>query len=178
MEEKVLKSRLAYNGVFLKVQQDQVEMVNGEIRAREYILHPGASMIIPLLDEETLIMEYQYRHALKKCFWEFPAGKIDRGEDPLQTAKRELKEETGFEAQNWRHLTTIHPVIGYADERIEIFLASNLTQGKQSLDQGELLEVHKVKIEDLYQRVKKGQITDVKTQIGTFWLEKVLKESW
>lgn len=178
MEEKVLKSRLSHNGTFLKVQEDIVEAKNGKKFTREYIRHPGAAMIIPMLDSETLIMEYQYRHALKSCFWEFPAGKFDPGESDLDAAKRELKEETGYEAQEWRHLTTIHPVIGYADERIEIYLAKKLILGEQNLDQGEHLEVHQVKIKDLHQWIKEGKLTDVKTQIGVFWLEKVLKDQW
>ena len=177
--EKILNSRLAWQGGFLKVVQDEVVLSNGAKRRREYIRHPGAALVIPMLDEQTVLMVRQWRHPLQKEFLEFPAGKIDPGEDMAVTANRELTEETGHIAGELRYLTTIHPVIGYADERIGIYLGRDLKpQVAAHTDPNEILSVEKVKISDLYQMTRNEQLTDVKTQIAVFWLEKVLKEGW
>jgi ADP-ribose pyrophosphatase len=117
--EKTLSSERVFDGRFLKVQRDEVLSPDGKTYVREYIKHPGAAMIIPLLSVERTMMIKQYRYAVGQFFWEFAAGKIDPGETSLQTAKRELQEETGLLANQWRYLTTIHPVIGYADEKID-----------------------------------------------------------
>lgn len=178
LTEKKIRTKVAYKGFFLQVQKDEVSLPNGRKTFREYIKHPGASMIIPILPNGNLVMIQQFRYPLKKVFLEFPAGKIDKGETALATAKRELKEETGYIAKNWRHLTTIHPVIGYANEKIEIFLAQNLLQKEIQLDKDELLENVVVAPEELMDLVKKSKITDVKTQVGVFWLEKVIKDKW
>ena len=176
--ESVVSSKLVYDGSFLKVQKDQVKLSNAATSSREYILHPGAAMIIPLLDENTVILERQYRHPLKKVFWEFPAGKIDKGETAEQTAHRELREETGYQAGHMNWLTTLHPGIGYSDERIEIYLARDLVAGSSNLDENEFVTLHKVPVSELLEMSRTGQVTDVKTQIGIFWLEKILSKTW
>lgn len=155
-----------------------MQLPSGQTADREYIKHPGASMIIPLFDDQTVLLERQYRHALKKSFWEFPAGKLDLHETAEQAAHRELQEETGYTSGKMRWLTTIHPVIGYADEHIEIFLAEDLQLGPQRLDEGEHLSLHRKKISEVLELVKSGQVTDVKTQVGIFWLEKILSGQW
>jgi ADP-ribose pyrophosphatase len=178
MDEKVLNSKLVFQGTFLKVIRDRVRMEDGHEKNIEYIRHPGAACIIPLKANGKIIMEMQYRHPLNKIFLEFPAGKIDHGETTLQTAQRELKEETGYTANKWTFLTMIHPVIGYSDEKIDIYLAEELTSGKAELDPGEKVELFELTHEQLMERVRLGEVTDVKTQIASFWLDKILREGW
>jgi len=135
-------------------------------------------MVIPLLADGRVVMERQYRYPLRREFIEFPAGKIDPGEDPLATAKRELREETGYEAQEWTHLTTIHPLIAYSDERIEVFAARKLNLLAPSLEAGEFLEVFAANPIEALRWVREGRVTDVKTVIGLFWLEKLQRGEW
>lgn len=178
LEEKTLSSKQIFRGRFLKVEQDQVQAPDGKTYVREYIIHPGAAMMIPLLPNGNVVMIHQYRHAVKKVFLEFPAGKRDQGEASLLTAQRELKEETGYEAKEWKFLTTIHPVIGYSNEHIDLYLARDLTLMQRQLDHGEFIEVIEVKPAELMRYVREGNVSDVKTQIGAFWLDKILREEW
>ncbi|XGC80252.1 NUDIX domain-containing protein [Bdellovibrio bacteriovorus] len=178
LEEKTLSTEQIFKGRFLKVERDQVQAPDGKVYTREYILHPGAAMMIPLLPNGKVVMVHQYRHAPRKVFLEFPAGKRDHNEDSLLTAKRELKEETGYEAKEWKFLTTIHPVIGYSNEHIDLYLAKDLTLTQQTLDHGEFLEVVELTPAELMQKVADGQVSDVKTQIGAFWLDKIIRGEW
>ena len=160
---------MVYQGRFLKIVRDQVQLPNGGIGHREYILHPGAAAILPVLDTGEIILVEQYRHAIKKVFLEVPAGKKDPGEAPEVTAARELEEETGFKAQKMEFMTVIHPVIGYADEAIYLYKATGLVPGPQKLDPGEFLEIKKFTSAELKEKVRTGQITDVKTLTCLFW---------
>lgn len=178
LEEKTLSSKQVYKGRFLKIEQDEVQGPDGQVYTREYILHPGAAMMIPLLANGNVIMIHQYRHAVKKVCLEFPAGKRDPGEQTKTTAKRELLEETGYEAREWSFLTTIHPVIGYSNEHIDLYLARDLIQLQAQPDQGEFVEVIEVHPKELMKLVLSGEVSDVKTQIGAFWLEKILSGEW
>ncbi|MBO9665654.1 MAG: NUDIX hydrolase [Bdellovibrio sp.] len=178
LEEKTLSSKQIFKGRFLKVEQDQVQAPDGRIYTREYITHPGAAMMIPLLPNGNVVMVHQYRHAVKQVMLEFPAGKRDNGESSLLTAQRELVEEVGYQAGELQLLTTIHPVIGYSDEHIDLYLAKNLSKTEQKLDHGEFLEVVEMNPKDLIQLVREGKVSDVKTQIGAFWLDKILREEW
>lgn len=178
LSEKTLSSKDVYSGSFLKVKQDEVQGPDGKIYLREYIQHPGAALIIPVLNNNKVVMIRQYRHAVKKEFLEFPAGKRDSGEDSLITAQRELLEETGYSAKNWRFLTTIHPVIGYSDEHIDIYLAKDLSFSNMKLDAGEFLETVEVEISKLLELIQSGHLSDVKTQIAAFWLDKIMRGSW
>ena len=178
LEETRIDSALAYDGSFLKVRRDHVRLPNAAVATREYILHPGAVVILPLLDDGTVLLERQYRYPLDRVFIEYPAGKIDAGEDHLACAKRELQEETGYTATDWHFLCTIHNAIAYSDELLDIYLARNLTAGPAQLDAGEFLETYKATVPELLAQVKSGAITDVKTVIGTFWLEKILAGDW
>jgi len=176
--EKKLSSRVVYEGSFLKVMSDEVELPNGKKSVREYIPHPGASLIIPVTDKGQLVMIRQYRYPLQAEFIEFPAGQVDVGEDSRTAAERELAEEIGMSAKEFRHLTTIHPVIGYSNEKIEIYLAKGLFAANQHLDEDEFLNIFETSFEDALELMKQGKITDVKTMIGLFWYQQVLRDEW
>lgn len=178
LTEERIKGEWVYRGKLLHVRRDKVRLPDGESTEREYIEHPGAVMIIPMLESGELVMERQFRYPLRRDMLELPAGKIDPGEVPLECAKRELLEETGYAASAWRFVTTIHPVIGYSDERIEIFLAQGLTQHGGKLDEGENLEVFKLPLATALEWVREGRITDAKTVAGLFWAEKIVSGEW
>lgn len=179
LAERTLDSRLAFEGVFLKLFVDQVQSADGHQGTREYLRHPGAVMIIPLLDAEHVLLERQFRYPLGRSIVEFPAGKIDPGEPPFDCARRELFEETGYTARRWSHLGGLHNAIAYSDERIEIYLAEDLERsGDATLDAGETLEVFEAPWRQLLEWVRDGAVTDVKTMVGAFWLEKTLRGDW
>jgi len=170
--EVTLESREAWRGNFLRVQEDRVRLPDGAEAKREYVRHPGAVIIVPMLDDDTFILERQFRYPLHRHFIEFPAGKIDAGEPPLETAKRELKEETGYVAASWQRLATMHPCIGYSDEMIELFVARGLRQEGSKLDAGEFLEVLALKRDEILVNIRDGVITDTKTVVAMLWLER------
>lgn len=172
LAEETLESRLAWQGEFLEVHMDRVKCPDGHIAPREYLKHPGAVMIIPLLDDGQIVLERQYRYPLRRSFIELPAGKIDPGEDLLACAQRELLEETGYVARTWTHLGGFHNAIGYCDEKIEVFLAQGLEQRGAKTDDGEVLEIFTAPWQEVLAAVLDGRITDVKTIIGVHWLEK------
>ena len=178
LTETRIDGELVYDGHFLKVQRDTIELPDGKRTGREYIMHPGAVAILPLLDDGKVLLERQYRYPLHDVFIEFPAGKIDPGEDPLASAKRELEEETGYTATDWQFVTKIHNAIAYSDEHLDIFLASGLTAGPAKLDEGEFVETFTATVEQMLAWVRSGEITDVKTIIGAFWAEKILAGVW
>jgi len=177
LAEQTIKSDLIYQGkVLLEVRRDQVRLPDGKETVREYVKHSGAVVIIPVLDNGDLIFEKQYRYPVQRIMLELPAGKIDSGEAVLNTAMRELYEETGYIATEWRHLGRMHPCVGYSNERIEIFLAQGLQQeSTQHPDQGEFIELLTLSLEEAINRVKIGQITDGKTIVALFWAEKILR---
>ncbi len=175
----MLESSQVYRGKLLDVRVDRVLLPSGKEGMREFVRHQGAVVIVPLLDNGELLLERQFRYPLARVFLEFPAGKIDPGEAIEATARRELLEETGFVANEWRHLGVLHPCIGYSDERIEIFLARGLIrQSEQNLDHGEFLEVLSLPLEEALSAVRSGEITDGKTIAALFWAEKVLHSGW
>jgi len=179
LAERTLDSRLVIEGVFLKLYVDQVRSADGHQGTREYLRHPGAVMIIPLLDAEHVLLERQFRYPLGRSIVEFPAGKIDAGEPPFECARRELLEETGYTARRWSYLGGLHNAIAYSDERIEIFLAEDLERGGDAaLDAGETLEVFEAPWRQLLEWVRDGAVTDVKTMVGAFWLERTLRGDW
>ncbi|MGL4768424.1 MAG: NUDIX domain-containing protein [Formosimonas sp.] len=176
LNELTLDSQQVYQGAFLNVWRDLVQLPNGQTTTREYIKHHGAVMVIPVFDNGDVLLVRQYRYPLQDVFVEFPAGKKDAGETPLQTGQRELLEETGYSAADWQHVTDIHNAIAYCDEVIHLYLARGLTcQGAQNLDDNEFVEVMRVPLSDLESWMRQGQVPDVKTQLGLFWLKDALK---
>lgn len=178
LKETRIDGQLAYDGNFLKVQRDRIALPDGKQSDREYIKHPGAVVVLPLLDDGTVLLERQFRYPLGRVFIEFPAGKIDPGEASLDCAKRELAEETGYTASDWQFICTIHNAIAYSDEHLDLFVARGLTAGESQLDDGEFLETFTATVEQMLEWIRCGQITDVKTVIGAFWLEKIAAGAW
>lgn len=168
--EKVLSSEVVFKGRFLKIWRDDVELPTGHRSFREYIKHPGAATILPRLDNGNFLMIYQYRHAVGQVFLEFPAGKTDQGESTAATAARELQEEVGYKPGKLTLLTSIHPVIGYSNEKIDLYLAEDLTPAPRHQDPDELLETVEFSLEEIKAKIWNQEITDVKTQIAAFWL--------
>lgn len=176
LTEQQIDTRIEHQGSFFAVRCDRVLLPDGSIGSREYLTHPGAVAILALLDNGSLVMERQYRYPARREFIELPAGKIDCGEGVLLTAQRELLEETGYVANDWVHLTTAWPCIGYADEKIEYFLARGLTRQTPKLDEGEFLEVFELPFPQAMAWIRQGKINDSKTLVGLFWLEKFLSD--
>jgi len=178
LKETQVDGQIVYDGHFLKVRRDTVRLPDGNAATREYFRHPGAVVILPLFEDGTVLLERQFRYPLDRVFLEFPAGKIDPGEDHLACARRELQEETGYAASDWQHVCTIHNAIAYSDEFLEIYLARGLTAGESNLDDGEFIETFRAPLAEVLGWVREGKITDVKTMIGTFWLEKIVSGEW
>lgn len=171
-----------FRGRFLHAFRDQVRLPDGSSSDREYLVHPGAVMVIPLLfDAEgspRLVLERQFRYPVGEVMIEFPAGKLDPGEDRLACARRELAEETGFVAREWARAGVIHPVISYSTEFIEIWFARGLVAGSQRLDAGEFLDVFTATPQQLAAWCRDGAVTDAKTVAGLLWVQEVLSGAW
>jgi ADP-ribose pyrophosphatase len=177
-DEQTLSTEEVFSGMLLHVHRDAVRLPDGHQSVREWVAHPGAVVVIALLDNGKLLFERQYRYPLRRVFLELPAGKIDHGEHILDTARRELREETGYKAKTWRHLGTMHPCIGYSNERIEIFYAHGLSFVGAALDHGEILDVVEMSLDDALLAVRDGEITDAKTTTALMWAEKTLSGAW
>jgi len=178
LTEHTLDTKTVYQGRLLHVREDSVRLPDGQTSRREYIVHPGAAVILAMPDEKNVVMERQYRYPLRDHVYELPAGKIDAGEDPMQTAKRELLEETGYVAREWRHLMTTYPVVGYSDERIEIYFARDLEHVGHALDDGEFLDVFLMPLAEALAWVRSGTIKEAKTALALLMAEKVVAGQW
>ncbi|SOZ15704.1 putative ADP-ribose diphosphatase [Cupriavidus taiwanensis] len=178
LKEVCVASATVHRGKFLTLKQDIVRLPDGKQTGREYVVHPGAVMMIPLFDDGTVLLERQFRYPVGEVMLEFPAGKLDPEEGAQRCGERELLEETGYRAARWDYLTRIHPVISYSTEFIDILLARDLTHGEAQLDDGEFLETFIAPAGQVIDWVRSGRITDVKTIIGAFWLEKVISGAW
>ena len=170
LRETVIEARRAWRGSFLDVRSDRVALPDGSETLREYIVHPGAVMIVPLLDDDRVVVERQWRYPMGRAMLEFPAGKVEPGEPVLDCAVRELIEETGYRAAEWARAGILHNAIGYSDEGIEIWFARGLAVGERSLDAGEFLDVFEASVDTLEDAARRGEITDAKTLIGLLWL--------
>jgi ADP-ribose pyrophosphatase len=179
LAETPIESSQVFAGRLLDVRLDRVRLPDGNEAMREYVRHQGAVVVIPVRDGGTLVFERQFRYPLGRSMIEFPAGKIEPGEPVEETAKRELLEETGFTAREWRRLGLMHPCVGYSDERIELFLARGLVRrGGQNLDHGEFIDLLMLTPEEAAAAVRDGEITDAKTIVALFWAEKVTSSRW
>ena len=183
--EVPLDSTELLRGHFLHAFRDHVRLPDGQTAVREYVRHPGAVMIIPLLDpdadhpdEPRLVLERQYRYPVDRVMIEFPAGKLDPGEDIYTCARRELLEETGYQAREWARAGVMHPVISYSTEFIEVWFARGLEAGTRQLDEGEFLDVFTAHPSELLQWCREGACTDAKTLTGVLWLQNVLSGLW
>lgn len=178
LTEHTLSSKTVYRGRLLDVREDEVRLPDGSTSRREYIVHPGAAVMLAMPDAGSVVIERQYRYALRSHVYELPAGKIDPGEDPLDTAKRELLEETGYRAREWRHLLSTYPVVGYSNERIEIYLARELEQVGHALEDGEFLDVLVVPLAEALDWVRSGRIQEAKTIMGLLLAERIAAGAW
>ncbi len=170
LREDCVAGTVAWRGGFLDVRRDTVRLPDGSEAAREYLVHPGAVMIVPLLDDGRVVVERQYRYPLRRAFVEFPAGKLDPRETPFACAVRELAEETGYRAAEWARAGILHNAIAYSTEGIEVWFARGLVAGERRLDEGEFLDVFAATPEDLEAQAASGALTDAKTLIGLLWL--------
>jgi ADP-ribose pyrophosphatase len=178
LTETEIASETVFKGRLLHVKRDRVRLPDGGESTREYIVHPGAVVIIPVFENGDLLLERQHRYPLHRDFIELPAGKIDPGEDDLTCAMRELEEETGYTASEWRAIATIYPCIGYSDERLAFYLARGLKPGIHGRDPDEFLEILRVPFGEAMDWLRNGRICETKTVTGLFWLEKILQQGW
>ena len=174
LKETPKSSEKIFSGRLIDLYFDHIELPNGKSSTREWIKHPGAVCIIPILPNGNLCLIRQYRYGPRAEFIEIPAGKLDVGEDPLVCAKRELEEEIGYIAGKLTFLTNIHPAIGFSNEKMWMYLAEDLILSKQNLDQDEFLELYPIPVKKAIDLIYEGKITDVKTVIGILWLDKFL----
>ena len=178
LREKTVSSEPLFQGHFLTAVRDHVQLPDGGHATREFIIHPGAVMVVPILDDGRVVVERQYRHPVDRVMIEFPAGKLDPGEDHLACARRELREETGYSAREWAYAGQLHPVISYSTEFIDVWFARGLTLGERRLDAGEFLDVFTATPQQLLEWSRTGELTDAKTLIGLLWLQNVMAGTW
>ncbi len=180
--ETQTSSQEVLKGVFLHALRDTVLLPDGSSATREYVIHPGAVMVIPLLTDADgqlrVVLERQFRYPVGQVMIEFPAGKLDPQENVLACAQRELREETGYSAREWARAGVMHPVISYSTEFIDIWFARGLTLGERRLDDGEFLDVFTATPQELLQWCCAGKVTDAKTLAGALWLQNVLSGAW
>jgi ADP-ribose pyrophosphatase len=178
LAETQVDSQVLVQGGFLQMRRDTVRLPDGALASREYVVHPGAVVVIPLLDDGRVLLERQFRYPVGRVMTEFPAGKLDPGEDPLDCARRELLEETGYTAGQWAHAGALHLAIAYSTEIIHIFFARRLVAGIPQRDQDEFLEVATAGVDELLEACRSGGVTDAKTLTCMLWLQNVRAGTW
>ncbi len=174
VREETMSSEMVYNGKIVNLRVDTVELPKQRYSKREIVEHPGGVGIIALTEENEVIMVRQFRKPIEDCVLEIPAGKLDAGEDPKMCAIRELKEETGYEAENMEFLVDFYSSPGFTDEKIHIYFATGLKNGKAEPDENEYIDIEKYKIEELVQMIKDNDINDAKSIISILYVDKLL----
>jgi ADP-ribose pyrophosphatase len=178
LKEEGIASEQLFKGNFLHAKRDTVRLPDGKSATREYVVHPGAVVVVPLLDDGRVVMVRQYRYPIERVMTEFPAGKLDPGEDPLFCGLRELQEETGYTAREWAHAGAMHLAVAYSTEIIHIYFARGLTVGSQQLDHEEFVETTTATPAQLLDWCRDGAVSDAKTLTCTLWLQNVLSGAW
>ena len=176
LTEKKVSSEKIFSGKLIDLYLDQVELPNGNISSREWVDHPGAVCVVPVLPSQEICLIRQYRYGPGQEFIEIPAGKLDKGELPADCANRELAEEIGYKANKLTLLTQIHPAIGFSNEVMWMYLGEELIKTDRKLDEDEFLDLCPTTLENAFQWVLSGKISDVKTIIGIFWLNRLVHE--
>jgi ADP-ribose pyrophosphatase len=176
--EERISSDVVYHGSFFELRRDRVRLPSGREAGREYIVHRGAVMVVPIADDGRLVMERQYRYPIGRVMLEFPAGKIDAGEAPFTCAVRELAEETGYRAAEWARAGLLNNAVAYSTEGIEVWFARGLSAGSPTLEDGEHLDVCLMSIAELADRCRDGRVTDAKTLVGLLWLQQWQAGRW
>jgi ADP-ribose pyrophosphatase len=178
LREERIASEPLFEGSFLRARRDTVRLPDGHTATREYVLHPGAVVVVPLRDDGRVVMERQYRYPVGRVMTEFPAGKLDAGEDPWLCGQRELLEETGYTAREWGYAGAMHLAIAYSTEIIHIYFARGLSSGARQLDHGEFLDVITATPEEVLAWCREGVVTDAKSQTCALWMQNVLSGAW
>ena len=178
LKEDAMGSELLFQGKFLRAQRDTVRLPDGHSATREYVIHPGAVVVIPLLDDGRVVLERQFRYPVGQVMIEFPAGKLDAGEAPLLCGQRELLEETGYTAREWAYAGVMHLAVAYSTEVIHLYFARGLSLGERQLDEGEFLDVFTATAAELAGWCRDGTVTDAKTLTCALWLQNVLAGAW
>ena len=180
--EQRLASQELFKGRFLHAFRDTVRLPDGGEATREYVVHPGAVVVVPLLQGPDgrlrIVLERQYRYPVGRVMVELPAGKLDAGEDPLVCGQRELLEETGYQAREWARAGQMHLAIAYSTEVIHIYFARGLQAGERQLDAGEFLDVFSLTPETLLAWCREGRVTDAKTLACMVWVQNALSGAW
>lgn len=178
LREDTVSSQELLRGSFLLAKRDRVRLPDGSHASREYVCHPGAVVVVAELPDGRYVLERQWRYPLERAFTEFPAGKLNPGEDPLLCAQRELREETGYQARHWAYAGPVHLAIAYSTEVIHLFFARGLSPGERKLDEGEFLDVFSASMEQLQAWARAGELTDAKTQFCLLWAQNVRAGLW
>ncbi len=178
LKEQMTASELLFSGDFLLAKRDTVRLPDGHSATREYIVHPGAVVVVPMLDDGRVVLERQYRYPVGRVMTEFPAGKLDAGEAPWICGQRELLEETGYTAREWAYAGLMHLAVAYSTEVIHVYFARGLTLGQRQLDHGEFLDVFTATPEELLGWCRDGTMSDAKSLTCTLWLQNVISGAW
>ncbi|MEG1310882.1 MAG: NUDIX hydrolase [Romboutsia sp.] len=166
VEEKTISSDRVYTGKVISLKVDTVEIERQGYQKREIVEHGGAVGIVAITNDNEVILVKQFRKAIEKVIWEIPAGKLEIGENPKDCAIRELKEETGYSAENLKLVYKFYTSAGFSNQKMYIYLATGLVAGDNNLENGENLEVYKINLEEAYSMISRNEIEDAKTSIG------------